>query len=174
MQPGRYVLAVGSRSPHKNIETLVAAIQRWGDRGLPLVLAGGSNSRVFSQATALTSSVQSAGYLTDGELRALYEQAQCFALPSLYEGFGLPPLEAMRCGCPVVVSRAAALPEVCGDGALYADANDADDWLRCLRKLQDTTFREELRQRGRAQAQRFSWERASDVLLRLIGELKAA
>jgi glycosyltransferase involved in cell wall biosynthesis len=174
VEPGRYVLAVGSRSPHKNIETLVAAMTRWGREGLPLVLAGGTNARVFSRPAALGSSVQSAGYLTDGELRALYEQAQCFAFPSLYEGFGLPPLEAMRCGCPTVVSRAAALPEVCGDASLYADPHDPDDLLKCFHVLQDTAFREDLRRRGTARAQGFSWEQTSDALLKLIGELQAA
>jgi glycosyltransferase involved in cell wall biosynthesis len=174
VEPGRYVLAVGSRSPHKNIETLVEAISRWGNEGLPLVLAGGANSRVFSQPAALGSTVQHAGYLTDGELRALYEQAQFFAFPSLYEGFGLPPLEAMRCGCPTLVSQAAALVEVCGDASLYSDPHDPDDLLRCFQVLQGAAFREDLRRRGRARAQRFTWERTSDALLRLLGELQAA
>jgi glycosyltransferase involved in cell wall biosynthesis len=79
--------------------------------------------------------VKHVGYVNDGELRALYEGAACFVYPSLYEGFGLPALEAMACGCPVIVSAAASLPEVCGDAALYCDPLDPESIARQIRRL---------------------------------------
>lgn len=168
--PRRYLLAVGSRSPHKNLELLAAALRRLGKAALPLVVAGGANSRVFgNQDAADGAGVHYAGYVTDGELRALYENACCFVFPSLYEGFGIPPLESMTCGGPVIVSRAAALPEVCGDAALYCDPRDPDDLARSLRTLiQDPVQQGELRQRGLERARCFTWERASGSLLDIL------
>jgi glycosyltransferase involved in cell wall biosynthesis len=170
VSPGRYLLAVGSRSPHKNIGLLAAALPRLGEGTLPLVLAGGANPRVFGDTTAtLDEGVHSAGYVTDGELRALYEGACCFVYPSLYEGFGIPPLEAMMCGCPVIVSRAAALPEVCGEAALYCDPRDPEDLAKSIRMLiQDPCRRDQLRRLGLERAQGFTWERASAMLLEIL------
>ena len=102
------------------------------------------------------------GYVTDPELRALYEHAACFVYPSLYEGFGLPPLEAMTCGCAVLASHAASLPEVCGDAALYVDATSPEDIATKLTGLMaDEPYRRELAARGRRHAAQFSWRRAA-------------
>ncbi len=90
-----------------------------------LVLTGAKDARVFGQFNLTdTDGVRMVGFISDQELRALYEHALALVFPSLYEGFGLPPLEAMTCGCPVVISNQPALLEVCGDAALHCDAND--------------------------------------------------
>ena len=173
---GEYLLAVGSRTPHKNIGLLAAAIAQLGGAAPPLVIAGGSNSRIFGAATGVhREGVHDAGYVTDSELRALYEGACCFIYPSLYEGFGIPPLEAMVCGCPVIVARAAALPEVCGDAARYCDPRDAGDLARQIRLLiQQPAVRQELRQRGFERAALFSWQKASAGLLETLGRVHPA
>ena len=109
------------------------------------------------------------GYVSDGELRALYENAVCFVFPSLYEGFGLPPLEAMHCGCPVIVSRCASLPEICGDAALYCDPNDPADLAAQIRVLaQSPSLRTELREAGLARVQRFTWKQSANCLSELM------
>ncbi len=124
LEPRRYVLAVGSRTPNKNLTAVLKASELLTDLGYKFVAAGGSNSRVFNGVTLNDESLVLPGYVTDGELRALYENAACFVFPSFYEGFGLPPLEAMHCGCPVVASSRASLPEVCGQAALFCDPTD--------------------------------------------------
>ena len=170
----RYLLAVSSQSPHKNFEGLLSALRQVPNRDFDVVLAGGVNARVFS-GTALDTSgaAHLAGYVTDGELRALYENAACFVYPSLYEGFGLPPLEAMTCGCPVVVSRLASLPEVCGDAAVYCDPHDPADIARAIETvLGNPELQADLRQRGPERAARFTWTNAARSLLDLLDELR--
>jgi glycosyltransferase involved in cell wall biosynthesis len=89
----------------------------------------------------------------------------------LYEGFGLPPLEAMSCGCPVVVSNAAALPEVCGEAAVYCDPHDPADIARSImRVMEDDALREDLRRRGYAQAREFTWDRSARLLIDVLRE----
>jgi glycosyltransferase involved in cell wall biosynthesis len=175
VEPGRYLLTVGSRSPHKNLARLVTAVSRLGADALPLVLAGGVNPRVFRQAAvAVEGGYHEAGYVTDAELRALYEHAGCFVFPSLYEGFGIPPLEAMVCGCPAVVANTASLPEVCGDAVLYFDPRDPDDIARVIRLALEPGRREELRHRGRDRAARFTWARASRALVGTIDRIASS
>ena len=165
----RYVLAVGSRTPNKNLSGVVQAAALLSDLGCKVVAAGGSNSRVFGGVTLASDSLVLAGYVTDGELRALYENAACFVFPSLYEGFGLPPLEAMHCGCPVVVSDRASLPEVCGPAAVYCDPADPADIAAKLRLvLTSESLRNELREAGLARAREYSWGRAALQLEHLL------
>jgi len=160
-----YVLAVGSRTPNKNFTGVARAAALLGELGYKVVAAGGSNSRVFNGVELDNESLVLAGYVTDGELRALYEGAACFVFPSLYEGFGLPPLEAMLCGCPVIVSDRASLPEVCGQAALYCNPDDPLDIAAKLRRvLTSYSLQEELREAGRARAREFSWGRAATQL----------
>jgi len=105
------------------------------------------------------------GFVPDHTLAALYRLAAVFAFPSLYEGFGLPPLEAMACGTPVVTSRISSLPEVVGDGAVLVDPYSVDDIASALeRVLGDEALRAELGARGRARAQAFSWERSARAI----------
>jgi glycosyltransferase involved in cell wall biosynthesis len=106
------------------------------------------------------------GYVSDEELRALYEGAQSFVFPSLYEGFGIPPLEAMQCGCPVLAARAASIPEVCGDAALYFNPLSPSELAAVLMQVAtNEPLRKQMRERGYEQANRFSWEAGARQLL---------
>jgi glycosyltransferase involved in cell wall biosynthesis len=158
----RFVLAVGSQSPNKNFAAVVKALHLLDDPDLLLVAAGGGNSRVFAGAAVSDARLLSTGYVSDAQLRALYEHASCFAFPSFYEGFGLPPLEAMYCGCPVVVSNRASMPEVCGQAAWYCDPADPATLAAQLRRvLGSASARDELRAAGRERAAVFSWDKAA-------------
>jgi glycosyltransferase involved in cell wall biosynthesis len=170
LQPQRYVLAVNSHSPHKNTAALCRAASLLKQSDYDIVLAGGTNTRVFGAHSGLDDGrLRVTGYVTDHELRALYQHATCFVYPSRYEGFGLPPLEAMTCGCPVIVSRAASLPEVCGDAAIYCDPTNPADIARAMDQvLGDPQLQEELRGRSLERSRRFSWSRAAQEMLELI------
>jgi glycosyltransferase involved in cell wall biosynthesis len=164
LQAGRFLLGVGSANPNKNFPTLLKAFSLLRE-ALPagskptLVVVGGGDARIFGAEPGALTGVVRTGYLTDGELRALYEAAAAFVFPSTYEGFGLPPLEAMALGCPVICSTAASLPEVVGDAALLVDPYDAPAMARAMRiLLTEDTERQDLITRGRAQAARFPWE----------------
>ena len=171
--PGRYILSVGSRSPHKNLGALIPAVAALGVKQLPLVLAGGANARVFAGSVRSESSID-AGYVTDGELRALYENALCFVFPSLYEGFGLPPLEAMLCGCPALVSNAGSLPEVCGSGARYCNPGNPDDIARGIREIvAEPGVREQQIRAGAARAREFTWQRSVHELISILDRIPA-
>ena len=165
-----YLLAVGSRSAHKNLALLAQALVHLGEAAPPVVLAGGNNPRVFGPDTAIgPGRAHHAGYVTDGELRALYQGAFGFVFPSRYEGFGIPPLEAMACGCPVIVARATALPEACGDAALYCDPDDPEDLARGIRRLVgDPSLQDDLSSRGAKRSQEFTWERAASGLVEVL------
>ncbi|GGD95888.1 mannosyltransferase [Aureimonas endophytica] len=164
---GRYFLAIGSLSPHKNIATLLKAEALRARRDLPIVLAGGANPRIFS-GTGLEgeTGVRHLGRVSDGELRALYEGATALLFPSFFEGFGLPPLEAMRCGCPVIASTAPAVVESCGEAALYADPHDPSAFAARMDELAgDEALRARLAAAGRRQSDGFTWARTAERLL---------
>lgn len=166
-----FALAVGSLDPRKNLIALARAAERIPDRRF--VLVGGANQRIFAdRGVAFPSNVQLLGRVSDGELKALYGRAACFVFPSRYEGFGLPPLEAMTCGCPVIAANAASLPEVCGDAALYFDPDDPEGLARAVvRMTEDEDLRDELRARGVERARRFGWRRSAVALLDLLDEV---
>ncbi|MBK8176685.1 MAG: glycosyltransferase family 4 protein [Rhodospirillales bacterium] len=169
----RFVLAVGSISANKNFGAVVEAFNRLNRSDLTLAVAGGQNSSVFSRYEIKdTANLVRLGYISDAALRALYEHALCFVLPSLYEGFGIPPVEAMQCGCPVVVSTAPALIETCGDGALFCDPHRPDELAEKIAQFaDDAELRERMRARGRARGGRFTWERSGERLMRILLEL---
>jgi glycosyltransferase involved in cell wall biosynthesis len=162
-----FLLAVASANPSKNLARLVEAFGRLDrSEGLRLVIVGGSNLRVFAGARLPpTDGVVRLGAVDDTALKALYCHAHALIVPSLYEGFGLPPLEAMSCGCPVAAARAAALPEVCGEAALYFDPYSVDDIAAALhRMVDDSRLRDGLRQAGQARAAGFTWRAAGERL----------
>jgi len=160
-----YFLAVSSISSHKNFSRIVAAASKLKSTKYKFVVVGGKNDRIFNADTVNLSGAIEIGYVSDAQLRALYENAACFVYPSTYEGFGLPPLEAMSCGCPVIAANAASLPEVCGPGAAYCDPYDADDIARQIsRVLGSLQIREELRIAGLARAKHWTWAKAAHRL----------
>ncbi len=162
--PGSYLLAVSSLNPNKNFASILLALEKAGLDEVPLVIAGGTNPRVFedSDLARLPPGALHVGRVGDGELRALYENAMGFLFPSFHEGFGLPPLEAMALGCPVILSRTSSLPEVGGDAALYCDPADVSDLARQITRLvHDPALRRELSAKGRLRAQGFRWRDAA-------------
>jgi glycosyltransferase involved in cell wall biosynthesis len=168
----RFLLAVASDNPTKNLPALVQAVGRMADPGLRLVIAGGRNERVFAAADAGAdpSYVVRTGPLHDAALTALYRHALAFVFPSYYEGFGLPTLEAMALGCPVAAARAAALPETCGAAALYFEPHDVDDIAAALRRLLDEpALRAGLGAAGRAHAANCRWNDAAAALRTALG-----
>ena len=167
-----YVLAVSSLSRHKNLEAVSAAIQLLGPAGCDFAVAGPANPRVFGYSPAhAPENVAQLGYVIDDELRALYEHAACLVYPSRYEGFGIPPLEAMACGCPVIVSETSSLPEVCGDAALYVDPDDPGQLAAAIRRvLCEEGLRDQLRRAGHLRVKRWSWDRSAADTLAAVGE----
>lgn len=164
-----FVLAVASENPTKNLPALLAAHATLARaRSMRLVIAGGVNDRVFAPAARAedVDGVIRAGRVSDAQLKALYMAASILVSPSIYEGFGLPSLEAMNCGCPVIASRAAALPESCGDAALYLDPLSVEDIAQTIeRALADEDLRTGLRARGYVRAGQLTWSAAADKLL---------
>jgi glycosyltransferase involved in cell wall biosynthesis len=175
INPKKYILAVSSLNPNKNFQGIVKAIESLGDISTDIIIAGGTNPKIFSSSNdSLPNSVKYIGYVTDEELKALYEGAIGFVYPSFYEGFGLPPLEAMACGCPVIVSNVASLPEVCGDAALYVDPYNPEDIAEKIKLLlSNNKLREELRRKGLERAKMFSWEKCAKETLKVIEEVLA-
>jgi glycosyltransferase involved in cell wall biosynthesis len=170
VEPGQYVLGVSTTQPYKNLGRLVQAFEHLSRPDIRLVLVGSADPKVFvSQNPGVPEGVVLAGRVSDGELRALYENAAALVFPSLYEGFGLPPLEAMACGCPVVVSHAASLPEVCGGAALYCDALDEQSIAGQLARLLDNgELRERMIRFGHKRAAEFTWQRCAREVLSLV------
>lgn len=165
-----FLLAVGTAGAHKNTARLVQAFARLEGRpALALVIVGARGGGGFAARPqgegAAAARVVHTGPLTDGPLKALYRHAAALVFPSLYEGFGIPPLEAMGEGCPVVASRATAVPEVCGEAALYVDPLQVDD-IACglARVLDDAVLRQGLVAAGAAQSARWRWSGSAAVL----------
>lgn len=157
----RFVLAVGSLNPNKNFRSVLAALASYPQPRPKLVVAGGVNGRVFRDGAGAVSmeGATYVGYVTDAQLKALYAEAAVFVFPSLYEGFGFPPLEAMSNGCPAVVSDIPVLREVCGDAAEYCDPRDPASIAGAIRRvLEDEARAGELRSRGRERIREFTWE----------------
>jgi glycosyltransferase involved in cell wall biosynthesis len=165
----RFVLYVGNIKPHKNLVRLIEAFNelRAGDlEDLKLLIIGDEISKLPALRLAvhrhkLHKHVRFLGYVPDDQLAVLYRLASVFVFPSLYEGFGLPPLEAMASGTPVVTSNVSSLPEVVGDAAMLVDPHDVDSIVGGLRTvLTDPARAEEMRRKGFERAHEFSWERS--------------
>lgn len=173
-----YVLSVGSRDPRKNIASLLKAwnILPKNLRSNFKLLIVGSKSKSFREEFYNKHldyyNVLFKGYVKDDELIDLYRNAMLFVYPSFYEGFGIPPLEAMACGCPCVVSNAASLPEVCGDAAYYVNPYDIEDIARGIEKvLTDENLRQELVKKGFENVKRFSWEKSAQEIIQILQTL---
>ena len=176
--PG-YLLYLGSIETRKNVGGLLQAYARLRQMGeqRPLVVAGTKRGRAAPveqtvQQLRLQPHVRFTGYVADEDLPALYSGAELFVFPSLYEGFGLPPLEAMACGTPVVCSNAGSLPEVVGDAALTVDPQGVEGLALAMRRvLQDMELAHDLRRRGLERARLFSWEKAARETWQLYHEV---
>jgi glycosyltransferase involved in cell wall biosynthesis len=179
---GRFVLYVGNVKPHKNLEKLLDAfhlLRAHADmHDVTLVVIGDAISKYAGLRRAvhrynLHKFVRFLGFLPDETLAVVYRLARVFVFPSLYEGFGLPPLEAMASGTPVVTSNVSSLPEVAGDAALLVDPTSAEAIADAMRRvLTDHTLAAELSARGIARARTFSWERAATRVLQIYGEAR--
>ncbi len=158
--PEKYFLFVGSGDPRKNMDIIPKALDRAGLEA-PLVVAGWSGWA----GKSMREKVLFLGYVEDDALACLYSGALALIFPSRYEGFGLPILEAMACGCPVVTTRKASMPEVAGDAALYMkDPDDAEGLARILKGLAvNPLYRKEWVEKGLLQAGRFSWRNTADA-----------
>jgi glycosyltransferase involved in cell wall biosynthesis len=173
---GDYILFVGTLQPRKNLIRLVKAFAdcRSPIADCRLVIAGKKGwlyQEIFRRVEelGLEKKVVFTGYVPEGDLPALLSGAHLFVFPSLYEGFGLPVLEAMACGTPVVCSNASSLPEVAGDAALMVDPLDVEGLATAMeRVLSDEELRAELTERGFKQARKFSWERCARETLAVL------
>lgn len=167
LQARPFVLTVGSQAAHKNLSVVVKAMSLLGPPPFDLVVAGGVDRRIFDNGEmAWPSWAKCVGYVSDAELHALYQHALCLAFPSIYEGFGLPPLEAMRVGCPVLSSLTASMPEILRDGALYFDPRDPQALAHGLMAIYERpTLRQLLIERGRIIADGKRWDAVALQLL---------
>ncbi len=169
-----YILCVGETRPYKNIRRLIKAFARVPLPSLKLAIVGKLNRLDkdllgLPQQLGIPDKVKFLGYVPDEDLAALYGGAGAFVFPSLYEGFGIPPLEAMACGCPVVVSDAASLPEVCGDAACYVDPYDTDSIAEGIYKvIVDADLGESLRNKGLERVKAFSYRKTADEIMKII------
>ncbi len=174
LQNKPYVLSLANTQFHKNIRVLLEAFADPALKHTTLALFGGATAADFQAiGYGVPENVLFLGRISDAEMVALMQGAVAFACPSLTEGFGLPPLEAMLLGCPSIVAPCGALPEVCGDAALIADPHDATAWTEQISRLvKDEAMRDDIRAKGLHQAGKFTWDRAARRLLRTIAEVE--
>ena len=166
LRSGGYLLGVGSVKPNKNFGILGQAMRLLPAFPLAVAVVGARDIGIFQGESVQEATFQFLGFASDEELSALYRHAAWFIFPSLYEGFGLPAVEAMAHDCPVLAARAASIPEVCGDAALYFDPHDAGSLARCLTlAMADPECRRTLVQAGRARLARYHWRANAQLLL---------
>ncbi len=172
--PKKYILSVGTLLPRKNIPVLFKALELLADKhhDLHLVVVGGRAAKSASTLAAvqalpknLQERIHFLGSVTGPQLCELYSRALVFAFPSLYEGFGIPPLEAMACGCPVIASTSSSIPEAVGDAALLASPHKPQDWAEAVEHMMDPLVANRYQQKGILQAQKFSWKKTAEKIL---------
>jgi len=175
--PEKFILFVGTREPRKNLDALIRAyaeLPEWIQREFSLVLVGphGWGDGDPSARQKLGNRVMVLNYVETQKLALIYNLASVFVYPSLYEGFGLPPLEAMACGCPAIVSRAASLPEVCADAAYYINPEDITTIAEGMcRVISDLELKTALVSKGIERASFFSWEKTARETLKVFDEI---
>ncbi len=174
----KYLLYVGDMRPYKNLERTLEAFARLNLKDFRLVIGGKRDPRYYpwlkkkTDELSLKDKVIFLGYISGEDLPHLYSEAEAFIFPSLYEGFGLPPLEAMACGCPVVTSNVASLPEVCGEAAYYIDPYSIESIAEGIYKvLTDEQLRDIMIQKGFERTKLFSWQKSAERVLNLFDEV---
>jgi glycosyltransferase involved in cell wall biosynthesis len=178
---GDYLFYVGALAPNKNIDRIMNAfnIIAYKHKDLKLIIAGKST---WDDTTAIYNAINSSqfreriimpGYVSVEKKRQLYSNALCFVFPSLHEGFGIPVLEAMACGCPVITADNTSLPEVGGDAAIYVNAYNTEQLAHEMERVVDSeNLREELRQKGFKQSKKFSWEKTAQRVENIYNKLR--
>lgn len=176
--PEDYILYIGTLEPRKNLVTLLKAFSetKAAKDGVKLVIAGAKGweyKEIYEKAKALNTDVVFTGYIPSEELPALYRGAKAFAFPSLYEGFGIPPLEAMACGTPVVTTGVSSLPEVVGDAAVtISDPLSSEELANALdATLYNNETREKCITEGLSRAKRFTWDKSCEAVMKIYKEL---
>lgn len=165
-----FVLCIGRNDAHKNTKLLWRLAKPLDMIGVDIALVGDIDlSKLNAKGRPKPDNIALLGRVDDDDLSAAFATALCLVFPSRSEGFGLPAVEAMACGCPVIASLAPCLPEICGDGALYADPDDVDGWVAAVQTLLDRPDRREaLIARGRVQAERYAWRNVAETYLHLM------
>ena len=177
--PKDYILYIGTLEPRKNLTTLIKAFAttKAKNEGCGLVIAGAKGweyDEIFKLAKEYKTEVYFTGYVPNDSLPSLYKSARAFAFPSVYEGFGIPPLEAMACGTPVITTKSSSLPEVVGDAALTMDNPlDSEELSHMLDKIIfDSQTAKTCSEKGLVQAQKFNWDRSTEKVLEIYKELE--
>ena len=182
--PERYLIFVGNVKPHKNLRKLVDAFSDISKLypDLYLLIVGKKEGFItgdkelfefIEDDTYLKERVRFTGYVELNDLPLIYGQADLFVFPSLYEGFGFPPLEAMACGCPAVVSSAASMPEICGDAVEYVNPNDSKCFVKTITKILDQpALRNELVEKGSFQFKKYNWQDSYNLFIHVIKNLQ--
>lgn len=174
----KYILAVSSIDPRKNFNRLLKAFSMLNDIDIKLYVIGGQNKIYSTSVEELCNGIPKdriewLGYVSDRKLIEYYTNASVFIYPSLYEGFGIPPLEAMSCGVPTIVSDIPPLREVCGDASLYVDPNDESDISQKIRLLlSDVDLQKKLRNGGFERCKSFDWNKSASKLVSVIDSLR--
>ncbi|MEY9324877.1 glycosyltransferase family 4 protein [Sinorhizobium fredii] len=168
--PRPFVFCLGQSQKYKNAELLLKLAPALDRMGLDLYMAGHVDAALLEQfAPQRPSNLRLLGRVSDDDLAKALSQALCFLFPSRIEGFGLPAIEAMALGCPLIASNAPCLPEICADAVLYADPEDAESWVSAVRELcNDDGLRRRLIDKGRARAKAFSWRAIAETYLHLM------
>ncbi len=170
-----FALCLGQRQRYKNVELVLKIAAALDAIGLDICVAGDIGADELPlPPEGLPRNVRLLGRVTDGDLARALDGAVCFLFPSRSEGFGLPAVEAMTRGCPVVASSAPSLPEICGEGALYAAPDDTEAWIGAVRRLcEDEHFRRKQAAKGKERARRYTWRGVAEVYLELMHRIDA-
>ncbi len=169
--PPLFLLAVGTLLPRKNMGILFKALEELEEKhpDLQLCIAGAKSTGTKEWSSQLPQKLQKKvhflGHVNGEQLCELYSRARVFCFPSLYEGFGIPPLEAMACGCPVIASKASSVPEVIGEAGVLVDPNDAKEWAEAIDHMLDLPVAKRYQEKGIARVKTFSWEKTARTLL---------
>lgn len=169
-----YFLFVGTIQPRKNLERIIRAFAKIKDKNLVIAgLKGWLSDEIYKlpKKLGIESRVKFLGYVPDEKLPALYSGAEAFLFPSLFEGFGLPILEAQACGCPVITSNISSMPEIAGKGAVYVDPYSVDDIVDGVIKCQMSNVKSQMIKAGFENVKRFSWKKCAEETLKVLEEI---